>query len=210
MPYGEHTAADYFPRRLYRSEIQNPHAVFHSFFDAYSLPQAIEKIDSWLKAATKNDYWKESYPARLLYFYEMLEKLAEAAYLVNTMDNRHAAAVLMKTPEQNIDFMQTAYYFRAQTKGLAWDYFPRSLSKKQFINPYLVFRKFFKYRKLPVWRDVLYDLLYNSFVAQTELEPSEYDLVIIQKHLKRLVEATYLIDIRTNVKENSPPDHTPQ
>lgn len=31
MPHGEHTAMDYYPRRLYQAEIQNLYTVFHFF-----------------------------------------------------------------------------------------------------------------------------------------------------------------------------------
>jgi len=166
MTHGEHTAADYYARRLYQAEVQNPYTVFDSFFDACSLPQALDNIDSWLKAATADDYWKISYPARLLHFYEILEKLIEAVYLINKMDNPNAAAVLAESPEQEIDLMEPISYYGWQTKYSAWDYFPRSLNKKQFINPYIAFKKFFEYQDMPIWREVLYDLLYNAFVGR--------------------------------------------
>ena len=200
MPHGKHTAADYYPRRLYQREIQNPYTVFHSFFDACPLPQALGNIDGWLKAVTANNYWKKSYPANLLHFYEMMERLVEAAYLINKLDNRNAAAVLAETPEPEIDLMVPASYYGWQTKYSAWDYFPRSLNKKQFINPYIAFKKFFKYQDMPVWREVLYDLLYNAFVGKMELELGEYDMLAVQKHLKRLVEAAHLVEVRTRVR----------
>ena len=55
---------------------------------------------------------------------------------------------------------------------------------------------------MPVWRDVLYDLLYNAFVGQMELEMGEYDMLAVQKHLKRMVEAAHLVEMRTTLKEN--------
>lgn len=204
MPHGEHTAIDYYPRRLYQAEIQNPRTVFHSFFDACSLPHAIEFIDSWLNVLNKNHYWKKGYPARLLFFYETLERLIEAAYLVNKMDNQNSAAVLTKVnEEQEIDFMNQKDYCGHQTTNTAWDYFPRSLTKDQFINPYIVFKKFFKYQKLPVWRDQLYDQLYTAFISKNKLSMEEYDLLATQKHLKRLVEAAHLVEVRTSLKENN-------
>lgn len=200
MPHGEHSPMDYYPRRLYQAEIQNPYTVFHSFFDAFALPEAIEFIEAWLRAVTKDDFWKKGYPARLLFFYEMLEKLIEGAYLVNKLDNQKDAALLNISSEAEMHLMSTSFYCGWHTGYSAWDYFPRSLPKKQFINPYLTFRKFFKYQELPIWRDQLYDLLYNAFVGHKELDTDEYCLLNVQKHLKRIIEAAHLVEVRTGVK----------
>lgn len=99
------------------------------------------------------------------------------------MKHKNPVAVLKESPENEIDLMNPVSSYGWQSKYSAWDYFPRSLSKKQFINPYLVFKKFFKYQDLPIWRDLLYDFLYNAFVPQMELETGEYAMLAIQKHL---------------------------
>lgn len=112
MPHGEHTAIDYYPRRLYQAEIQNPYSVFHSFFDACSLPHAIEYIDGWLKVLYKNHYWKKGDPSKLLFFYEILERLIEAAHLIDKMDNKNPLAVLINDQkEQEIDLMNQKDYY---------------------------------------------------------------------------------------------------
>ncbi len=204
MPRGEYTAVDYYPANLYQAEIQNPYSVFHSFFDAFPLPDAMEFIDSWLAVLSKNHYWKNGYPARLLYFYEIIVRLMEAAYLVNKMDTVNEAAILLKgDSEQEIDLMNPETYCGRHARYAPWDYFPRSLTKKQFINPYLVFRKFFKYHDLPAWKDELYDLLYNAFISKNKIEMFEYDLLATQKHLKRMVEAAHLVVVRMKEQSSS-------
>jgi hypothetical protein len=51
-------------------------------------------------------------------------------------------------------------------KTLIRDYYPRYLSVREFINPYLVFEKFFKYRDLEEWKDDLYEVVeYASSIS---------------------------------------------
>jgi hypothetical protein len=89
---------------------------------------------------------------------DLKERLIEAANLVNKMNTPQSLGVLQEASEGEIDLTNDAFYCKGQSSYSAWDYFPRSLSKKQFINPYQVFRKFFKYQDLPLWRDQLNDL----------------------------------------------------
>jgi len=50
------------------------------------------------------------------------------------LDKPNAAAILAESPEQEIDLMEAATYYGWQTKYTRWDYFRRSLNKKQFIK----------------------------------------------------------------------------
>ena len=61
------------------------HAV-HAFFNYANLPQAKEYLWTWLKATVAGTYSKDldrTERADLLYFYEQLEKLIEAAHLLH-------------------------------------------------------------------------------------------------------------------------------
>jgi hypothetical protein len=75
-----------------------------------------------------------------------------------------------------------------------WMEFPRALSKREFCNPYVVFKNFFKSQDLikwlADWRDVG-DSALCEFAGQLEL-----DRLKLCTYLLKLVEAAHLIDVR--------------
>jgi len=198
MPINESHPTDFCTRRLYQAQIENPYAVAHDFFDCFELPIAVQFLKSWLYSADKT-IWNKSYPAELLFFYAKLEALIEAAHLINQIAKPDTNAILLFTAaEQEAPNLMQANFFVGWPKYYSpWDYFPRSLNKKEFINPYLAIQKCFQFMDMPTWRETLYLLLYDAFVDYTVYEyVTNQKLLDLYRCLHKLLDATHLLDVR--------------
>lgn len=74
------------PRELTKEEIANPYLVINDLFDFAHLPSIREMLWQWLKATVTSTYCiyldrNEKYD--LIYFYEKIQKLIEAAHLIH-------------------------------------------------------------------------------------------------------------------------------
>jgi hypothetical protein len=85
MSIHEYPPAELEPRKLSKEEIEDPYQVIYELFDYAHLPQIRESIWEWLKATTSGNYHKLSVSERgnLLYLYEKIEKLIEAAHIIH-------------------------------------------------------------------------------------------------------------------------------
>lgn len=180
---------------------ENPRVVISKFFCAYDLGEHLWYIDTWMDSVNANDYWKENDPSFLFFYYEDLNEMINATYIISKEEKRHKTALDIlreKGLDDERNLLHPALYFGWQQYGTMWDFFPRSLSKEEFINPYLVLRKFFKFQSLEKWHQTLHDLLADSFSSRrTPADPMEgIDLSYIRKNLHKLIEAAHLIDVR--------------
>jgi len=77
------------------------------------------------------------------------------------------------------------------------DYFPRMLSLKEYSDPYVVFKRFFKFLSLAEWKRELNDILEYALVTTSFWDAGiEANSLSIFIHLTKLVEAVHLIDVR--------------
>jgi hypothetical protein len=76
-------------------------------------------------------------------------------------------------------------------------YFPRSLNQKDYINPYKVFSKFFRFHSLNEWKKELRNI---SHLALSNYDVEDSGEVIntlgYKKRLDKLVDACHLINVR--------------
>lgn len=79
------------PRKLSADEIENPQTVIHQFFDYASLPQVRAHLWEWLKSTVTGDYVSlpRQEKGNLIYFFEQLEKLVEAAHIIHEQSKRN-------------------------------------------------------------------------------------------------------------------------
>lgn len=73
-------------QRLTPEQKQQPHLVFADFFDTFHLPDIRKELWEWLYSALCNpNYYHEpsQTPGNLLFLYEQLEKLTEAAFVLH-------------------------------------------------------------------------------------------------------------------------------
>lgn len=79
----EYLTHERFPQLLSLEEINNPNEVIREFFTFNSLPECREELRNWFHAALANQSVSETgNPANLFSFYERVEKLIEAAYVI--------------------------------------------------------------------------------------------------------------------------------
>lgn len=187
-----------YPQNLSAADIADPFIVIKKFFEDYDLMYVRKTIASWLAAVYIKKNWKDESPGNLLYFYERIIRLIEAVWLINQIDNSERAANISSShdPEQ-IQITDTDLYCRPMHKKYAWDIFPRSLSRKEFVNPYKVFSKFFQFRTLPEWREGLHNILHISLInANLNALGEVIDVLSLKKFIGKMIDACHLISIR--------------
>ena len=89
MPLPEFPSRDFEPRKLNPEQVANPMLVVHALFDFAHLPQLREMLWDLLRAVVTGSYSSLSQDEKndILYFYEQLEKLVEAAHLLHKSDS---------------------------------------------------------------------------------------------------------------------------
>lgn len=193
-----------YPQNLSTAEMANPHLVIHSFFREYDLPGARKYISGWMNAVYSKTRWIKKNPANLLHFTERLFRLIEAGWLIDQMDNsKRSANLLLQYNTEKIELMNPRLYCKSIHKENPWDYFPRSLSQKNYINPYKVFSKFFRFHTLHQWKTELHTILHLA-LSDHGIEHSGESINILEckKGLDRLVDACHLIDVREFERSN--------
>jgi hypothetical protein len=75
-----------FTHHLNEHERANPEGVIHEFFRFSSLPESRKLLLDWFKAMVGEDFDKlqNSDQDRMIKFFENLEKLVEASYLIKS------------------------------------------------------------------------------------------------------------------------------
>ena len=200
MPFGEHRDIDNSPAHLYIDEIADPKKVIARFFSTAPLPHYRKCISGMLQAAYDNDFWKKNEPGSLLLVYENVERLIEAAYLINNNsidDEKSAASIITDETIIKQDTIDPLLYCGWQVNSTTWDFFPRHISKKEFLNPYIVFTKFFSRQNLASWRDDWHEVFFYSMISDSsDRSGVDVDYLGMHKHLQKLIEAAHLIDVR--------------
>ncbi len=199
MSNREYKDFEYAPMKLNDEEISDPLQVIHDFFDYCPLRIYRKYISAIVKAAYADSYWTKDAPATLLRFHEKMLCLIEAAFVINSNPRNLKFNYSLIEDHQAIkkEIIDQSLYVGRSAGSSNWDFFPRYLSEKEFLNPYRVFRKFFQFRSLPGWRDQLYELIYYSLISDgTDTAGVEIDFLSIYLLLQKLIEAAHLIEVR--------------
>jgi hypothetical protein len=92
-----------------------------------------------------------------------------------------------------------SYFDILSTKAvLPWDYYPRFLSRQEFINPQCFFQKFFAHHKLVEWKTLLEELFHASLLHQSVIDFSQSAInpTELQQYLFVFLECSHLIKVR--------------
>ena len=192
----EKNPLDEFPRHLKAEEIVNAHLVITAFNEYIEYPIARRYLLKWFQAIHKKDHWRERSPEALLYFYERIEMLFEGAKLLAEMPVSRRIDKVIVIDEEPTDLMSSILYYPNSGFLDAWEYFPRRLTRKEFLNPYLVFPKIFKKYDIGQWRFILRELL--CFGLSTTRMECDYgfDTFLVNTHIEKLLAASSLIYTR--------------
>ena len=183
----------------------NHYQTIDSFFDSFDLPSSIRLLQKTINAANTKKICK-GVPANLLYFITRLEGLVEAIFEM-LQQYHYKDEVIIKDDDTSALWSLNSFetYCGWPTGKTPWDFFPRHLSKKEFLNPYIALEKFTKQHTPSEWKYLLNDLL--SHALSTESLSQFYDCDSILKtwlHLHKLLEATHLIEVRQSTPQPKP------
>lgn len=175
-----------------------PYQTIHSFFDAYGLVHARSILQELIKKADSGKSWNRSASCDVLFFTEKLTELLEAAWEIADSCGYRPEIVLDKETKEET-WMLTAYdtYCGFHRNNTPWDFFPRHLTKKEFLDPYKALEKFTRFRELEEWKQIIKDLAYYA-LSETPLNEFDDSKSILRTyiHLNKLIEATHLIEVR--------------
>lgn len=112
----------------------------NSFFDAFELPFAANRLTDCINAADSCKVWKgekRNCPSDMILFMEKLEELLEASLQIAEDKKPDRDAIL---PDKKCEYLFHDYQiYRSQHADINPDHFlPRHLNSAEFINPYLV------------------------------------------------------------------------
>lgn len=181
--------------------LSDPYQVIAAFFDLCSVSSHRRHIYTWLEAVNQNDYWRESCPSELLFYYGKLVHLIRAVHLIYERSKERKTAIdLLKEKGYDVEtnLLHPALYFGWGRYDTIWDHFPRSLNMEEYIDPYLVLPQFFELYDLNEWCKELNNLLSGGLSSDNPAEflGQDQNMLLIQKNLLKLIEAVHLIDVR--------------
>jgi len=181
----------------------DPYKTIGEFFSAASLEHYRKYISSMLKAAYSEDFWKKAAPGSLLFFQDRMLELICAAYLFvkkgkDRIKRKKKAIVAGSAFDNGVD---PSSYFGWHRKSAAWEFFPRYLTKDEFLNPYKAYERFFEYKDIQTWLKEFKEVISFALEAFGNETGIDYDYLEIHKQLQKLVEASHLVEVRV-VKPN--------
>jgi hypothetical protein len=176
----------------YKEKITDPYQTFAEFFSAADLVSHKKTVKEALDAASSSRIYDKRNPGDLLYSLGLLESVINSSYLLNMEKKKSPLSI-----EANDVFDPNL--FRGWLGGnlTDWDYFPRMLSLKEFKNPYIVFKRFFRFQDLSAWKTDLRTIAEYALVKTCLSEACiDLDTLSIYCYLTKLIEAAHLIDVR--------------
>ena len=165
----------------------NPYHIIKDCFYSDTITDLREVLLEACRAAlTENYSWKEGSPGNLLYFYETLETLVEACFLVNA-GKKHKKKWRKKTA--NVSHMSADLVL------------PCALTEKELADPFTVIQSFFEQHTLQQWKLQLHGWMQAGLSNYTVLDslPAE-DTIAYYHHLQKLLDACWYITVRLKKK----------
>jgi hypothetical protein len=182
---------DEFDTQCWVNEIiTDPYQVIaESFFCSgfYNLKSTIKKL---MEYCISPKMYKDKPAADVLLYMRIIHSVIKAAHILK--EKQFSELVINKN-----DLLNNKYFFSSRMLDDDWTDFPRFLSRKEYCNPYSVFRKFFKYQSLDGWLTIWRDII-DGALCPEEARFSINELTVYT-YLVKLVEAAHLIDVRETV-----------
>lgn len=170
------------------------------FFDFFSLPAARYYLSTAIKAAESTRVWDKKTPANLLYFFEHTEALLSTVYRI-VKTGRKIKQAVSADPNSAPDLTRFPIYCSRCDQLTPWDYFPRSLSAKEYHDPYKALQKFTTYHSQKKWQEILqYILSYALGTNPLTDAGMSLELVRTAELLLKMLEACHLIYVRTHIR----------
>lgn len=174
----------------FKDKITDPYQIIAAFFDAADIAHHRKIIRNILQVACSERCWEKQEQGHLLYEFSLLESVINAAWV---LDQEKKKDPLLINPE---DVFNPNLFVGWHGKLTKWDFLPRSLSYKEFANPYRVFKRFFRFQDITHWKEQLQLLMDYSLRSMNLLELEDIRPLSLYFQLTKLVEAAHLIDVR--------------
>ncbi len=168
----------------------NPHQVIAEFFSVFSLGIIRDTIKGILLSAYTGKIYNKRAPCDVLFDIKVLESLILAAHLMNEEKRKSPIKI------DDSDVLDKKFYYGRHINSTEWDFLPRCLSVKEYKNPYLVFKRFFKYQDVPGWKRDLEEIQHTSLSRYENVGEMNVEILPVYFQLTKLVEAAHLIDVR--------------
>ena len=191
MYFDKYAPWEHYPKTLRQHEIENPMSVVADFFFADSVKGHGKRLKEWRYYVVNDEHYNEKRhgPGTLLFFYDLNLKLLEAMFL-------------LLCTYKNFSYQQEKLTeAQLEEEREQWEYYPKNLTLKEQLNPYIAVKKVFKKIKPQAYRDHLHEwshvALYNN--ADTEgLYAGE--IIAVYENLLKLYSAAWLIYQREGEK----------
>ncbi len=177
------------------------------FFDAYSLAHARYMLAELIQSADAERVWKGKCPANAVYFTQKLQELVAAVFAIMDEGQYPDEIVLDKNSSDQLWMLKNyAVYCGWHRASTPWDFFPRHLTQKEFLNPFRALKKFTRYRSLPAWSDALKELAHHSLSPESIREFEDGTRLLgTWLHLHKLLDAAHLLEVRRKTEEGKTP-----
>lgn len=177
-------------------EIQECYSTIVDFFSAWGLQPAKKYLYKILRSAMDKKATSLN-PSNVLYYFKTLNNLIAAALRIHNRDYQKEKAVIEVNESGVPDLTQYKDYFGWHPGDYIWNFAPHALSRKEYFNPYRVFKKIARFGDERAWSALLSELQDYTFFRSSFAEcGDEYNPLAIHKLLSKLIEAAYLIDVR--------------
>lgn len=177
----------------FKDEILDPNQLLAEFFTMADVADYRKDIYNIVRAACSGKYWKKGSPNDMIFILKGLESIVNAAYILYRQGKQSPLQI------EDRDIFNLNLFRGNSSTDRDWDFFPRMLRYNEYLDPYIVFKRFFDFKNLSEWKEVLQSLSEYA-LSRTRIfeEYEDFDSLAIYRHLTRLVEATHLIDVREN------------
>ena len=189
------------PKPFKTAGLDSKYQAIHEFFESFTLPFARDYLLSAIRAAESSRIWNKGAPTNLLYFFESLEALLPAVYGI-VKSGHKTKSVLLPGSANTTDISQYHLYCGVYDQHKPWDYFPRSLSAKEYRDPYKALQKFTSRASKKEWKENIRFLLsYALGVSSLSESGVNLELFTIAELLLKMLEACHLIYVRTRFNQ---------
>ncbi|WP_149244289.1 hypothetical protein [Dyadobacter sp. 32] len=164
----------------YRERIDDPHKAITAFFDSTSVETFKTELYGILRACSENHPYQKDSPADVLYFFEKLESMINAGYIIHKISRKSTLDTLDTTESVPLFYGQSAN----DTETSATSFI--GVDSEEMIA---ILNEFFDYKSLKQWKEELYEICIFSLSNQAaQLWTVWIDSLAIYAHIIKLVE----------------------
>jgi hypothetical protein len=178
----------------------DPYTVIRDFFSAAPLKYYRKTISHLLKAAYSEDYWKKSDPGSLLRFEQQMLELIAACHGLTRPEKYRTKRKNFALADESVfeNGLEPSSYCGSYNHKKVWEFFPRNLTRREFLNPYKAYTGFFADKDLQFRQTEFKEMVTFALEPFGNETGIDYDYLDIHIRLQKLVEASHLIDVRVN------------